>query len=226
MATDKYRNIYEAGGQIAEVKIIDTATPFLQKVANECPIFLKRAVRHTGWWLQSAIKYEIRRGAPGGQSYSPFAKIKNIRTETEVITLNRLSKKTGRLKEIRRRIGVSRLVRESTHRPLGRLANAVGYKFYSDSIRSIVGWLSLSAQYLGSKMERGFTIHTTPKMKRLFAASGFGLGKSKIDVPARPTFGPIYKQKAEQIGRHLENRVWKYIEEAGMESTFIEFERG
>jgi hypothetical protein len=214
-----YSKIYTFDNKPASnFMIVDTATPFLKKVAAENPSYLRRAVRHTGWWLQKSIKYEIRQGIPGGKPYTPFSKLKNVRSETEIVFLNRISKKTGKQKQIRRRVGASRLVRETTHKPLGKLANAVGYKFYPDSIRSVVGWLSLSAQSVGTKMEKGYTINVTPKMKRMYAASGFPLNKSQIDVPARPTFDPIFKEKSGQIVQHLEKRVWQYIEQAGAKS--------
>jgi hypothetical protein len=199
------------------LKIIDTATPFLKLIAAENPKYIKWALQSTGWWLTKAIKYEIKMGTPGGEKYADFSKIKNQRDTYYTVTLTRKSKKTGRLKEIRRRFDTNQLVKETgTHKPMGRLANAVGYKYYSDSMRMLVGWLSQSAVDVGTKQELGYTRKITPKMRRLFRYSGIPLGKkSEITIPARPTFGPIYREKAPQIITHVERKIWDYIENGG-----------
>lgn len=205
------------GESIQNVKIIDTATPFLRRMIEENPKYVARALKSTGWWVQKALKYEISIGAPGGQQYKEFSGIKNLHQHYRTVQLNRISKRTGQIKTVRRRYERNQFVKErGKHKPLGRLGSAIGYKYYSDSMRVVVGWLSLSAQRLGLKHEQGFELELTPRMRRLFFASGLSIGKKrKLVTPKRATFDPFYSEKAPQIVPHVEKKIWEYIKEAG-----------
>lgn len=181
------------------IKIINTASPFLKYAAREIPKETRKAVKSAGWWMQQEIKKGIASGAPGGQPYAAFSGLPK---------LSRVSKKSGKYVKMRRRTG---------KKPLGRLGSAIRYKFYSDSIRTIVGWISPSAEKLGQLHEKGGETPITSKMRKLFYASGIGLsrGKTSIKIPRRPTIGPEYERKGPQVPGYIEKKIWGYLEKAG-----------
>ena len=180
------------------VKIINTATPFLHKVAKNKPKYMDRAIKSAGWWLRGEIKEGIRSGAPGGKPYKPFS---------EVTTSRRLDAIRGRSGQKPRRL-------RADHKPMGRLHAAVRYKFYPDSHRAIVGWISKSAERLGTIQEKGKRVRVTPKMRRFYLAAGFNMSRNKryIEIPKRPTIEPEYKENQKHIPRYVEDKIWGYME--------------
>jgi hypothetical protein len=180
------------------IKIIDTATPFLKMVAREFPGEVQKAVKSSGWWMQQNIKQGIKSGAPGGEPYQQFSGLPK---------LNRFNQKRDRFINVRRNPG---------KKPLGRLGQAVRYQFYSDSNRAIVGWISPSAEKLGTLHEEGGVIPITPQMRRQFWAAGIplGLGKTTIAIPKRPTIDPEYRENAPKVPGYLEQKLWEYMKKA------------
>ena len=172
------------------IKIIDLATPFMKFLAKKFPKYFDRAMKSAGWWLQKEIKEGIRSSAPGGEQYPAYSGLRKSRG--------------GRLYS-----GIPK-------QPLGRLYRAVGYQFYADSRRVVVGWLSRSAVTLGTKQELGHQTIVTPKMRRFFWASGYpiGAGKTRITLPSRRTYSPIYRQKGPEVPKYIEGKIWQYIQEA------------
>jgi len=180
-----------------EVKIINTATPFLRQVSGELPRETRRAIKSAGWWLQQDLKRGIAAGAPGGQQYEPFSKL-----PTKLRSIN----KSGKFKKVRR---------SNKKKPLGRLGSAVRYKFYSDSIRAVVGWISSSAEKLGSLQEQGGKTMITSKMRRMFRAAGILLSrKTELRIPKRPTIQPEYRAKAPEIPIYVEGKIMEYLRKA------------
>ena len=162
-----------------EIQIEDGATPFLDKVIAEKPKWLGSALKSAGFWAQKEIKAGIRSGAPGGHAYEPLMPI-YLRKKLEAALH-----------------GSNR----SNYKAMGKLVNAVGYdKSRADSGVVTVGWLSQSAVIVGSKQELGFFNRVTEHMRRAFSAAGMPLPASqdKIQVIARPTYGPM--QKVLQVG--------------------------
>jgi hypothetical protein len=50
-------------------------------------------------------------------------------------------------------------------------------------------------------------------VRRAFFAAGVGISKSKrtIDLPARPTIGPIFEAYESKIVPHIEEKIWGYL---------------
>lgn len=193
------------------VKINDEATPFLNRVANNLPEQFDRALKSTGWWLRGEIRAGIAQGAPGGQPYKPFSGLPTKLTRET--SHYRKAIKTGRdTSRIRRYQKITRKDR----RPLGRLGPAVRYRYYQDSRRVVIGWISPSAEKLGTLHEKGGQVAITPKMRRMFFAAGIGLsaGKTHIYIPKRPTIEPEYMEKAPKIPKYIEDKIWNYLEKA------------
>lgn len=181
-----------------KTKIIDTATPFLKKIANKNPEYMDRAVKSAGWYMQQEIKQGIRSGAPGGRPYRNYSDITRSRT---------LEAMRGRKGKRKRRLSAA-------HKPMGRLYNAVRYKFYSDSHRVLVGWVSRSSEKIGTIQEEGKRVNVTPKMRKFFWAAGYNISPKKryIEIPARPTIDPEYRENRREIPQYIEKKIWSYME--------------
>jgi hypothetical protein len=175
-----------------DIKIVNTATPFFERIAHESPREFRRALKSAGWWLRGEIKSGIRASAPGGQPYTHFSSI----------TTERLLRKKGQRKRV--------------HRPMGRLYSATIYRYYGDSMRVIVGWVTRSAERVGLKQEHGHTTEITPRMRRFFWAAGIPLSKHKktLAIPKRPTIDPEYQAKAPKVPGYMARKIDEYFERA------------
>lgn len=175
-----------------EAVVIDTASPFLEEMARNLPREFDRALKSAGWWISREGKQGIRAGAPGGQHYAPFSR------------LVRDYEKGGRY---------SKIERDRRLHPLGQLANAFGYQFRKAKRQVVIGWLSASAMSLAAIHEAGKIKVVTPKMRRLFAVSGFTMaaGKDQIIVPKRSTIPPLYRKFAPLVPEYIEMKIWGYV---------------
>lgn len=186
---------------MGEVKIVDAATPFLKKLAEQMPNEFNRALRSTGWWLKKEVQEGIKSGAPGGQQYTSFSGIKTSKTkkykttrhEGKMVVFGSYSRKPGK--------------------PLGRLGTAVRYQYYGDSRRVLIGWLSQSAAKLGELHEGGGEVALTAKARRFLWANAVPVSKAttKIVIPRRPTIGPEYQQNQAAVPVYIEKTMWKHI---------------
>lgn len=172
-----------------QLKIIDMATPYFRRLERDAPNLFRKAMKSAGWWLRERIKEGIETQAPGGQPWVPFSEV----------TVNRRLRKRGQ--------------RKREHTPLGRLKQANAYKWYPDSMRVKVGWISASAEGLGLRHEKGYETHVTPRMRRFFWARGVPLSRetTMIKLPKRPTFDPIYRRYGPEIPKYLDNKVRGYM---------------
>lgn len=192
------------------VKVVDEATPFLQLVGKENPNYIRKGIKSAGWWIRKEIAAGIESGAPGGQPYAPPSSITVNRTFDSI--RNRGRTKTGRWRRPRKL--------KTRKNQLGRLKQAARYKFYSDSSRVIVGWVSKSAERLGMLHEKGGEVQVTARMRRFYWAAGIPIGsKTSIHIPARPTIGPEYRENAPQIPDYVERKIWDYMEEAAKKAA-------
>lgn len=182
------------------VEVQDMATPYLKQLAANNPKWIASALKSAAFYSQKAVKAGIRSDSPGGSTYKPLMPDK-LRQELEIV------------------VGKNEKAHYSI---LGKLRQAVGY----DSSRAasgvvIVGWLSRSAVYLGSRQEHGYTIDVTSKMRRAFAAAGMKLtaGETQLTVPARPTFGPMLPQVRAVASKTIEEKLTSYIVGNGARTT-------
>lgn len=190
----------------ADVKLVDLATPHFRRLSDEFPRYFDRALRSTGWWLRKEIQEGIRSGAPGGQRYARYSGI----TTSRVLDAHRGRglTPTGRRRAPRRNL--------AEHKPMGKLYQATRYKHYKDSNRVLIGWISKSAEELGTTHERGKSVPITPRMRRFFWASGVPLNPRKryLYIPKRLTIDPVYRTNKRAIPDYMDRKIAGYLEEA------------
>lgn len=191
------------------VKVVDEATPFMKSLGQEAPKYVRRSIKSAGWWMKKEIQTGIETGAPGGQPYEPPSPITLERTFDAMRGRGRTKK--GKWRKPKK-------LKPRKHQ-LGRLKQAVRYKYYPDSVRAVVGWVSKSAEGLGELHEKGGTVPITGPMRRFYWAAGVPLSnKPELRIPARPTIGPEYRAKGPQIPSYVENKIFQYIEEAAQKT--------
>lgn len=173
-----------------EITIEDNATSELQRLAKEYPALFQRALKSLGWIAQKEIKAGIKDAAPAGVSYERPIPVSERRI------IDKAFKKP----------------QKSKYPLLGRLYRAVGYdKSRIAQGQVTIGWLSQSAVYLGSKVEKGVSYPVTNAMRKRFMIAGMNVKKQIITIPARPTFRPmriVIDQKATQ---YLTDKIKAYI---------------
>jgi hypothetical protein len=168
------------------VTVHDNATQLLLDAVENFPEANDHALKGVGWYMQQEIKTGIKSGAPGGQ---PFP--------AQTMINARLKSSAGK-----------RRAKRGTGNQLGKLYSAVRYKFSAEGYVRI-GWITSTAERLGTIQERGATFTITPKMRRMYHAAGVPLGKkSSIVIPRRATIGPEYAENKSQIPREYEKRLW------------------
>lgn len=189
-----------------DVKLVDLATPHFRHLSKEFPNYFNRALRSTGWWLRKEIQEGIRSGAPGGRQYARFSGL----TTSRVLDAHRGRgfTKTGRRRAPRRNL--------AEHKPMGKLHPATRYKFYKDSQRVLIGWITQSAEEMGTKHEKGSSVVVTPKMRRFFWASGVPMSPRKryIYIPKRLTIEPEYRENAPRVAGYMDRKIGEYLEVA------------
>lgn len=172
-----------------QINIIDTATPHFRRLQQDAPNEFRRAMKSAGWWLRERVKEGIQAQAPAGQPWESMS---------AVTTHQRLRHKGQRKKK---------------YSPLGRLKQANAYKWYGDSMRVKVGWISRSAESLGLKHERGHETRVTPRMRRFYWAAGVPLSRETrtLKIPKRTTFDPIYRRYGPEVPRYLDSKVRGFL---------------
>jgi hypothetical protein len=172
------------------IEIYDEATPWLKWAMDEFPGFRRKALKSAGWMMQKKIKAGIKSRMPGGRAYAAFMPAKR-RRELEIAF-------GGKGKH--------------RYAPLGKLARAIGYQYREDAGEVVVGWLSRSAVQLGTLHEKGGTTKVTGKVRRGYLASiGISKTKKEIDIPARPTIGPMKRVLVPEIPGYVEDKIWGYL---------------
>jgi len=169
-----------------KIDISDGATPFLQDMIKNKPVWTRKAMQSTGLFVRKEIKDGIKSGAPGGVRYAKFMP-SEMRAKLE---------KSGKKK----------------YGPLGKLANAVRSKYDPSNLSVSIGWLSKSAIKRGDKIESGATRPITQKMRDYFKARNVPLSaKPNMIIPARKTFDPMRNKLESKIGPMVEDKIWDYI---------------
>lgn len=175
------------------VIIKDDFSPWLQGVMDNAPTWKRKALKSLGWFMQKQIKEGIKSGAPGGQAYPKTIPL-YVRQKLDKLFGNRL---------------------KNSYPILGRMAQAVGYQYKQTGDSVETGWLSESAANIGSIAEGGGERTVTDDMRYAFWAAGVPIGRSKdrIIIPARPTFGPMYRVLDPQLEPYMAGKIFQFMDE-------------
>jgi len=172
-----------------KIDISDGATPFLQDMIKNQPLWTRKAMQSTGLFVRKEIKDGIKSVAPGGVRYAKFMPA-----------------------EMRAKLEKSGKKKFST---LGKMANAVRSKYDPSDLSVSIGWLSRSAIKRGEKIESGQVRPITQKMRDYFKSRNVPLSaKPAMVIPARKTFEPMRNALEGKIGQKVEDKIWEYINKA------------
>ncbi|AIF52005.1 hypothetical protein [Pelosinus sp. UFO1] len=169
-----------------KIDISDGATPFLQDMIKNQPVWIRKGMQAAGLFVRKEIKDGIKSGAPGGVRYAKFMPAE-MRAKLE-----KTNKKT---------FGV-----------LGKMASAVRAKYDPADLSESIGWISNSAIKRGEKIEAGQVRTITQKMRDYFKSRNVPLSaKPAMIIPARETFDPMRKALEGKISPKVEDKIFEYI---------------
>lgn len=233
-------------GSAALCRVEDEAQGQMEWLAKHFPKEFGRALRHVGWRYKIAISNAIYAGGSPPESNPKLSKMRQYKRMHMLkaagngsinaqgkLGLKRKSKKQKRLEKngaaparhMNRWKRWGRLGRE--HSFQGSLANTVRYKFYSDSQRVMIGFLTPSAAKFAEAVQAGkrgadgsmsFTRRqpVTDKMRRAFWAAGVPLSKSTtvLEQPERPIVQPMFDLMNPQLPEIVEKRIYHIIQKS------------
>ena len=190
-----------------QVKITDSASPWLQWVVDNKPDWMRKALKSTGNFARQEIKSGIKSGAPAGKVY---AAIMDRNRSRDLMAARRVGAQTGPT--------TARGKRHAARRKapiLGKLGAWIRYQYGNG--RVTVGWLAQWAVLFGSRMELGESEAVTKKIRGLYGGAAEGLKRSTttIKVPARPTIGPMYSYLQPLVRTHFAGKLLYYMENGG-----------
>jgi hypothetical protein len=178
------------------VEMEDGATPMLALMISSMPDYAKRALRHSAYETQKAIKEGIKSKAPGGQKYAALMPARKRRALESVFDGN-----------VKRSYSI-----------FGKLRQAIGFEPLPGGGYEI-GWLSPSAAKIGRILENGMKRNLSEDSRRGFWAAGVGVGsKHYVEIPARPTIGPLFKVMKPKYPGMIEERITGYLQGAQHET--------
>lgn len=207
------------------IDIMDEASPTIKFLAVNKPVWMRKIMKSTGWYMQAEIKAGMKTASPGGVPYRRFfnyklrARLEEARgisnsalNALEKIDNDKLRKRAAdRLEKLR--------FTNRSYKPMGRLQQAIGYQFDKNTDTLKVGWLSNSAKRLGNIQQEGLTRPMTEKMKRYFFAAGIPVKKSTVDIPARKTIDPMALYFRGKLGTYMDAKLQEYIANGGPQGT-------
>jgi hypothetical protein len=171
-----------------DIDIQDDTSDTLKWMIATKPDWLRKVMKSVGWMVQKEIKKGVKSGSPGGQAYA------------------------ARMDPSRRaELDQGRGVKGTIFPWMGDLQKAVGYQYQDGKVT--IGWLSATAVYDGSKLEKGVNYAVTEKMRRWFFWKGIPLGKNttSILVPKRPTFEPELNTVSPLIAPYIDQKIAEYL---------------
>jgi len=194
------------------VIVIDNISPWLRSVADNASAWKRKALKSVGWFMQQQIKRGIKSGAPGGQQYVRFATTDYMRDRLKYGPEGgHLSK--GQRRSLRRRARVAGAGRAG---PLGKLSQVIRYAYDDGQEMVETGWLDTSPKLveIGIKQEQGFEKSVTERTRNFFLKSGLYINpsKTKIVIPARPTFDPMHRYLDPKIAPYMEKKIFEYMD--------------
>lgn len=179
--------------------ILDGGGEYLRHLAKEFPDEFNRALKSIGYQLRGKMVAALRQG---GSRSARWQKIAGVKEEQDAAV-----KGGERLRRTRARSFYGQL--GSAGGQAGK--SPIAYVVSKADSTVKVGWMSFQSRKLAVKIQAGFDIPVTTKMRRHFFASGLGLDKSTINVPGRPLVQPVWDDEGKELLRKFELRIHAYI---------------
>jgi len=179
--------------------VLDGGGDYLRHLAREFPNEFNRALKSIGYQLRVKMLTALRQG---GSRSAKWAGVSGVKDQP-----NPAVKGGASLRRTRAR---------SFYGQLGRAGGMAGKSpiayVVSRADQSVkVGWMSFQSRKLAAKIQQGFDIPVTTKMRKHFFASGLGLEKGSIRVPGRPLVQPVWDDEGKDLLRKFELRIHAYV---------------
>jgi len=181
------------------IDVLDGGGEYLRHLAKEFPREFNRALKSIGYQLRVKMLTALRQG---GSRSAKWQKISGVKEQQDAAV-----KGGERLRRTRARSFYGQLGRAGGQAGKSPIAYVVNK---ADSTVK-VGWMSFQSRKLAAKIQEGFDIPVTTRMRKHFFASGLGLDKSTINVPGRPLVQPVWDDDGKELLRKFELRIHAYV---------------
>lgn len=168
---------------IVEIDVTDEIEPLLELMSKQNKRAMASAARSLGYFLQAEIKEGIKKGSPGGATF------------TERIPY-----------EIRKALQGG----EAARTWYGKMRNAIGYQ-YKDGVLSI-GWVSRTSAMYGRKQEFGYRTPVTDVIRKRYAEAKVKLSPNTkyLELPKRNVFDPMAHELQPKISPYVQDKLDHY----------------
>jgi len=170
----------------------DNAGPYLKYMLEKKPELINTALASLGWFLRK----EMVRYMESGSNWKPLSEIQEKRT----FTIN--SSLSGR--------SARYIYSEGLGKFYGRLGRAIRYKRNKRKMSLKIGFLNSSASRIAALLQKGNKTKVTPKMRRLFFASGYIPPKDYVILPPRDMVTPVYERYKFDFNTYIEKKLMHY----------------
>lgn len=190
-----YRFYPDRGGLYSmDVSMDSFLSEELNKMIEEVPKAMHSGLRKIGYVGHMYMKRDARRGGPPGERWP----------DRTLVT--RQFPTWGSMRWASPR-------NEPARSTFGGLAQAIGYYRYPmPRMKVEFGFLGSAAYMEATRLQRGFTVRMTPKMRRLFLRRHFKAPKGDLKVPPRNLIAPSYRAHKSVLLAEFDDevrRVWK-----------------
>ncbi len=208
----------------------DMATPWVEDVIKVMPNMRRRALKSLGWWMQKEIREGIKSGAPGGRRYAPLSGIKRKKDtagrsamkkgSAKGKVLGKLGKAVGyQYKEEDGSVSVGWLSKSAVYlgsiQEKGKTVAVTGKmrNFWWESAwsgvkrRSSRSWWSSAGSDLDYGMDYD-NLEMAPK-----GAVFLRRRTKQINLPARPTIGPMRQVLTPRIPGYFVKKIDGYMDD-------------
>lgn len=178
---------------------LDGGGEYLRGLARDFPKEFDRALKSAGYQLRVKMLAALRAGGSRSARWAVMSGVKDF--EESSVPRGR------RLKHTRSRAFYGLMGRAG-----GKAGKSpIAYHVDKGQGKLTVGWMGFQARRIAARLQAGFRISVSTKMRKHFFASGLSLLKSSIDVPGRPLVEPVWQDEGPDVLRRLELRIHAYV---------------
>lgn len=197
--SSRRRSVYFDQTFGVRMDVLDGGGEYLRHLAQDFPKEFDRALKSIGYQLRIKMITAVRQGGSRSAKWAAVSGVKDVGDSSV--------KKGSVLRRTRARSFYGQM-----GAPGGKKGKSpIAYVVDKTAHKVTVGWMGFESRKLAAKIQEGFDIPVTTKMRKHFFASGLGLDKTSINVPGRPLVQPVWDDDGKELLRKFELRIHAYV---------------
>lgn len=195
------RSVYFDKTLGVRLDVLDGGGDYLRQLASQFPGEFDRALKSIGYQLRIKMIKAVRQGGSRSAKWAAVSGIKDVEDPSV--------KKGSQLRRTSTRSFYGQMGAPGGDKKKG--TSPIAYVVDKSAHKVTIGWMGFQSRKLAAKIQEGFDIPVTTKMRKHFFASGLGLDKSTINVPGRPLVQPVWDDEGKDLLRKFELRIHAYV---------------